>query len=56
MQYNEYVSKAFDMINSVDVLLVSPDSGANKKVNKLFDKVGKFSNIVKCDKIILSGE
>lgn len=51
MQYHEYVSKSFDLIGNPDMVLVSPDSGANKKVNKLFEKIGKFSDIVKCDKV-----
>ena len=33
-----------------ELILVSPDSGANKKCNKLFDEVKVFSKIVKCDK------
>lgn len=30
--------------------LVSPDTGANKKINKVFDNVRYFSDVVKCDK------
>ena len=33
-----------------ELVLVSPDSGANKKCNKLFDEVKVFTKIVKCDK------
>lgn len=32
------------------LFIVSPDSGANKKTNKLFSEVVNFDGIVKCDK------
>lgn len=41
-------------MNDIDqdnkVYLVSPDSGANKKTNQLFDSINTFAGIVKCDK------
>ena len=47
----EFVRIAVTDINQDNLVLVSPDSGANKKVNKLFDSLeGKFDGIVKCDK------
>lgn len=52
-----YVIKAINdivdetLITTEDSLyLVSPDSGANKKSNKLFDNVKRFKGIIKCDK------
>jgi len=33
-----------------ELILVSPDSGANKKSNKLFDNLKCFKSLVKCDK------
>jgi ribose-phosphate pyrophosphokinase len=50
---DKYVAMAYEFIadtDTSDVILISPDSGANKKVNKLFDNLGLFSRIVKCDK------
>ncbi len=32
-------------------LLVSPDTGANKKINKVFEKIKFFTDVVKCDKV-----
>jgi len=46
---NIYVSTAYLQIGN-NVVLVSPDSGANKKINKLYDKLMCFHSIVKCDK------
>jgi ribose-phosphate pyrophosphokinase len=37
-------------IDNGDIFIVSPDSGANKKTNKLFENTKHFKNIVKCDK------
>lgn len=48
---HEYVRLAYHMIGERDVVLISPDSGANKKCNKLFESVKVFSDIVKCDKV-----
>jgi ribose-phosphate pyrophosphokinase len=45
-----YVQLAYYAIGIPEVILVSPDSGANKKVNKLFDNLKLFTKIVKCDK------
>ena len=46
-----YVQEAYYLQNDGnEVILISPDSGANKKCNKLFDNVKVFSNFVKCDK------
>lgn len=36
-------------IDSSDILLISPDSGSNKKMNHLYDST-LFSGLVKCDK------
>lgn len=50
---DQYVEMAYFEIaefDNAEVLLVSPDSGANKKSNKLFDNLKHFKNIVKCDK------
>lgn len=50
-----YVEKAVNDIkrisNKKDIILVSPDSGANKKSNDLFFNLKCFKSIVKCDKI-----
>jgi ribose-phosphate pyrophosphokinase len=46
----EYVKLAFWAIGNPDVLLISPDSGANKKSNKLFDNLKVFPELIKCDK------
>jgi ribose-phosphate pyrophosphokinase len=48
-----YVRRAFFSIkknNDVDIFLVSPDSGANKKINKLFENIKDFKGVIKCDK------
>lgn len=34
-----------------DVLIVSPDSGANKKIHKLCSSIGYDREIIKCDKV-----
>lgn len=50
---NEYVEMTYYDIaehNDADVLLVSPDAGANKKSNKLFESLNLFKGLVKCDK------
>jgi ribose-phosphate pyrophosphokinase len=47
---DEYVRFAIQEIGIRDIILVSPDSGANKKSNKLYDNLKVFSKIVKCDK------
>lgn len=49
----KYVEKAyFDIVeyDNADVLLVSPDAGANKKLNGLVSNVLGFKGIIKCDK------
>jgi len=49
----EYVTVSFlDIANKSNnkILLVSPDSGANKKSNKLFSDIGSFHSLIKCDK------
>ena len=48
---DEYVKLAYYMIGEEDVVLISPDSGANKKCNKLFESVKVFNDMVKCDKV-----
>lgn len=51
---NEYVIQTCDFINEIDtseILLISPDAGANKKANKLFLDSNRFTNLIKCDKI-----
>jgi len=50
---DQYVEMAyFEIVESdnAELILVSPDSGANKKSNKLFDNLKHFKDIVKCDK------
>ena len=50
----DYVLRAYHHINDIDssdVILISPDAGANKKVNKLFVSTGVFYSLVKCDKV-----
>lgn len=53
IKYNYFIDKTYDIISneSSDLLLVSPDAGSNKKVNKVFNSIGKFKDIIKCDKI-----
>lgn len=48
-----YVHQAvLDLHSPNNLILVSPDAGANKKANKLFSELpGCFENLVKCDKI-----
>lgn len=41
-----YIAEYYD----ADITLISPDSGANKKANKLYDNLQVFSSLVKCDK------
>lgn len=49
-----YVSEALEYLHDTefsDIILISPDSGANKKTNKLYDYFPEsFSGLVKCDK------
>jgi len=47
-----YVERAIADIRGVinKIVLVSPDSGANKKSNELFEKAAYFKSLVKCDK------
>lgn len=45
----QYILMVFSDIKS-KIVLISPDSGANKKTNKLFDSLKIFQSIVKCDK------
>ena len=51
----DYVQQAILNIKTItrrELNIVSPDSGANKKVNKLYDTVKSFvKDVVKCDKI-----
>lgn len=42
----EYIAEHFD----ADIALISPDSGSNKKANKLYKDVSILHNLVKCDK------
>ena len=35
---------------NTEITLISPDSGANKKANKLFDELKLFKRLIKCDK------
>jgi ribose-phosphate pyrophosphokinase len=47
----KYVSLTLDCIKKAEYIhLVSPDSGANKKVNKLFSDFCDLSPTIKCDK------
>lgn len=51
--YKKYVKEAYYHISDIDtseVVLISPDSGANKKANALFESIGEFDSLVKCDK------
>lgn len=50
-RYVMLAAMAIKAINPKDLLLVSPDTGANKKINKVFDTVKYFFNTVKCDKV-----
>jgi ribose-phosphate pyrophosphokinase len=50
---DEYVRMAYHQIakhDSAEIILISPDSGANKKSNNLFEKLKVFKTLVKCDK------
>lgn len=50
---HSFVKKAYEDIMSnqcLSVSLVSPDSGSNKKCNKLFDDLKVFDTLIKCDK------
>jgi ribose-phosphate pyrophosphokinase len=48
----EYVKLTIKDINESNILLISPDSGANKKMNKLYDLLNLNYDIslIKCDK------
>jgi len=49
----QYVNLAFNHIAKyydADITLISPDSGANKKANKLYENLQVFNNLIKCDK------
>lgn len=46
-----YVKEAVFRIAEKEIILISPDSGANKKSNKLFTDTFIFSKLVKCDKV-----
>jgi ribose-phosphate pyrophosphokinase len=48
---SEYVKQAYYEQTDGEVILISPDSGSNKKCNKLFEQTKVFSKLVKCDKI-----
>lgn len=50
MPIDEYVKFAYYSQTDGEVVLISPDSGANKKSTKLFDNTKIFSRVVKCDK------
>ena len=45
-----YVRQALEDIGGTDVLIVSPDSGANKKVHKLVKDLGTGNTVIACDK------
>lgn len=47
---HEYVRDAIKQIDR-HLLLISPDSGANKKSNKLIETIGFFDGLINCDKI-----
>ncbi len=47
-----YVRQTYVNIGSVNTLLISPDSGANKKLNWIYDNMGQsFAGLIKCDKV-----
>ena len=49
----QYIDMAFHHIAEyydADITLISPDSGANKKANKLYENLQVFNNLIKCDK------
>lgn len=46
----QYVWQTAEDIKEKELILVSPDSGANKKTNTLFKNLKSFSGLVKCDK------
>lgn len=52
-----YVYKTIMDIGRLGLFLVSPDSGANKKINKLYshlvnvDLISSLSGVIKCDKV-----
>ena len=54
---HEFVHMACDEIKNgrhdlrKNLILVSPDSGANKKCNKLYESLDCFTSLVKCDKL-----
>jgi len=45
-----YVKETIFLLGIKNMLLISPDSGANSKSNKLFDSVNVFDDLIKCDK------
>jgi ribose-phosphate pyrophosphokinase len=50
LSIEEYVKFAYYSQTDGEVILISPDSGANKKSTKLFDNTKIFNRVVKCDK------
>jgi len=49
---SQFIYDISRIINAKDTYIVSPDSGANKKINKLFEKVGdSYKGVIKCDKV-----
>lgn len=49
-KYVEWTCLEIGSHDDADITLISPDAGANKKSNKLFENVGMFSGLIKCDK------
>jgi ribose-phosphate pyrophosphokinase len=47
---DDYVKFAYYSQTDGEVILISPDSGANKKSTKLLDNTKIFSRLIKCDK------
>ncbi|MCU0614889.1 MAG: ribose-phosphate diphosphokinase [Desulfobacterales bacterium] len=45
-----YIVQTLEDIQSKDIVLVSPDSGADKKSDRLFENLKAFKDIIKCDK------
>lgn len=49
---SQYVSDISKIIDGKNTYLVSPDSGANKKINKLYEKINSsYLGVIKCDKV-----
>jgi len=46
----KYVLDAVKTITDDEIILISPDSGANKKSNYVYDNLKVFNGLVKCDK------